>query len=67
MNMKKNGSDEVVPENKKLPESKEVWCSEKRKIISFKPLRGFSKRSFEDKGEMYSYALKLAEVGYRLT
>jgi hypothetical protein len=67
MNVKKNGSDEVIVQDKRLPESKDVWCSEKRKILSFKPLRGFSKRSFDDKGEMYSYALELAEAGYRLT
>lgn len=62
--MKKNGSDEVVSVQS---ESQDVWCSEKRKILSFRPLRGFIRHSFDDRDEMYSYALKLAEAGYKLT
>ncbi|MBQ8974993.1 MAG: hypothetical protein IJ072_04630 [Oscillospiraceae bacterium] len=67
MRMKKTGSDEVVKKEDTLTESSEVWCSEKRKILSFRPLKGFIRHSFDDKGKMYSYALELAEAGYRLT
>ena len=67
MKTKKNGSDVIVPEEDMLTESTEAWCSEKRRILSFRPLKGFIRHPFEDRGQMYRYALELAEAGYRLT